>query len=79
MIKLYCNEGVKMMGSILVGLLMGAIGMAYFIYGKKTTEFSFLIFGAVLIVYPYFVSNAVLSMVLGIIFILCPFIIKRYF
>lgn len=68
-----------MMGTILVGLLMGAIGMAYFVYGKKTAEFSFLLFGVVLIVYPYFVSNAVLSMVLGIIFILCPFIIKRFF
>ncbi len=67
------------MGSIFIGLLMGAIGMAYFVYGKKSTEFNFLIFGIILMVYPYLVNNVVLSLVLGIIFALCPFIIKRFF
>lgn len=58
---------------------MGIIGLGYFVYGKKSTEFSFLIFGVVLMIYPYLVRDTVLSLVLGIIFAICPFIIKRFF
>jgi hypothetical protein len=67
------------MESIIVGIFMGIIGMGYFIYGKKNAEFNFLLFGVVLMIYPYLVKSAVTSLVLGVIFTLCPFLIKRFF
>lgn len=63
--------------SLLFSFFISSVGLAYFVYGKKTTEFSFLIFGMVLMIYPYFVRNMVLLIVLGLVLSVLPFITKR--
>ncbi len=59
-------------------LLVSSIGLGYFIYGKKTTDFHFLISGIALMIYPYFFAGPLL-IIIGIILLAEPFVIKRYF
>jgi hypothetical protein len=43
--------------SLLASLLIGLVGTAIFMYGKKQSRFPQMLVGGVLVVYPYFVSN----------------------
>ncbi|HEY5610840.1 MAG TPA: amino acid transport protein [Thermoanaerobaculia bacterium] len=55
-----------------LGLLFGAVGSGYLIYGKRQQDGIFLVFGFLLILFPYFVSHAFLAFGLGIILTLAP-------
>jgi hypothetical protein len=59
--------------TLLWGLLFGSIGLGYFVYGKKQGRFAALLSGAGLMVFPYFVSNAWLSILIGIALMALPF------
>ena len=56
--------------------VVGTIGLAYFAYGKKTSEFSFMLSGLLLMIYPYFISSLTLSFIIGGILSVCPFILR---
>ena len=43
--------------TLTIGILTGAIGVGYFMYGKRQTKFVPLIAGMALCVYPYFVDS----------------------
>ena len=58
---------------ILWGFIIEMIGMGYFIYGKKVSNFYVLISGIVMMIYPYFVSNIFVSIAVGIDLIILPF------
>jgi len=58
---------------ILWGFIIGVIGMGYFIYGKKVSNFYILISGIVMMIYPYFVGNIFVSIAVGIALIILPF------
>lgn len=58
-------------------LIVSSIGLGYFIYGKKVTDFSFLIIGMVMMIYPYVVKGPVLSVVIGLVLCGLPFILKK--
>jgi len=61
--------------SLAVGILTGAIGMGYFIYGKRQAKFVPLLAGMVLCVYPYFVQGVVWLVVIGLALMAAPFLI----
>ena len=61
--------------SLAVGLLTGAIGMGYFIYGKRQAKFVPLIAGMMLCVYPYFVQGVVWLVLIGLALAAAPFLI----
>lgn len=63
--------------TLLFGLLFGAIGSAYIVYGKRHFEPSYVVAGFALIVYPYFVSSALLTLLIGIVLILLPIARQR--
>lgn len=63
--------------SIFLGMIISTIGLAYFIYGKKTEEYIYLIAGMVLMVYPYFIRSTAWTIILGTIFCIGPFILAR--
>ena len=44
-------------GSIISGLILGAVGTALFIYGKKQQEIPCMIAGVALCTIPYFVAS----------------------
>jgi hypothetical protein len=57
---------------ILWGLLFSSIGVGYFIYGKKQSRPVIRYAGLALIVYPYFISNTYLLILLGVGLLLLP-------
>ena len=48
--------------TLLFGLVFGAIGSAYILYGGRQHEAWFFVIGFVLILYPYFIANAFLTL-----------------
>ena len=61
---------------MLWGLLFGSIGLGYFIYGKKQKAVVPLICGVLLIVFPYFVSNALLLVAIGVVLTAIPYFVR---
>jgi hypothetical protein len=62
------------MNELFVGLIAGAFGMAYFVYGKRQTKFAPMICGVALCVYPYFTDNMVWLCVIGAALLAVPFV-----
>ncbi len=61
---------------LLWGLLFGSIGMGYFLYGKKQRAAVPLLCGFVLMVFPYFVSNSVVLVVVGAVVSAVPYFVR---
>ena len=59
-----------------LNLLLGAFGLAYFVYGKKNGKkngaFVPLICGVCFMIFPYFISGLVPLILVGLILILLP-------
>jgi hypothetical protein len=58
------------------GILFGTVGMAYFVYGKKQQMFMPMICGLGLMVYPYFVANTILLVLIGAAISVLPYFIR---
>ena len=58
---------------ILWGLLFGSVGLAFFIYGKKQQRLVPLVCGIALMAYPYFVSNTIWLIVVGVVLCAVPY------
>ena len=61
---------------LLWGLLFGAFGFAYFMYGKKQKAVVPLVCGLVLMIFPYFVANTIALAVIGIALIFIPYFVR---
>ncbi len=59
--------------SLLWGFLFGSIGIGFFVYGKRQEKLVPLICGLVLMVFPYFVSNTVLMVLIGTALMAIPY------
>jgi hypothetical protein len=68
-----------MMGTaqLLWGLLFSSIGVAFFIYGRKQGRPVPLICGIALVVYPYFVRNVYLLVLIGAVIVALPYFFRR--
>ncbi len=62
---------------LMLGVLFGAIGLGLFVYGKKQKRMVALFCGIGLMVCPYFIPNAYLLTLAGVVMTVLPFIIKR--
>ena len=62
---------------LLWGVLFGSVGLGYFIYGKKQRMIVPLLCGLALMVYPYFMTNLILMVVVGFILVATPFFVRR--
>ena len=62
--------------SLLWGLLFGAVGLGFFIYGKKQKAVVPLVCGLVLMTFPYFVSNTILLVAIGVALMVLPYFVK---
>jgi hypothetical protein len=61
--------------TLAIGILTGAVGVGYFIYGKRQTRFAPLLAGMMLCVYPYFVDSVLWLVVIGIVLMAAPFLV----
>jgi hypothetical protein len=59
--------------SLVWGMLFGAIGSGYLIYGHRQKHIVALASGLALIVFPYFVSNSWLMLLVGGALMALPF------
>jgi hypothetical protein len=57
-------------------LLFGSIGLGFFIYGKKQRAVVPLVCGLALMVFPYFVSNAMLLVGIGVLLMALPYFLR---
>lgn len=62
--------------SIFWGFLFGAFGMGFFIYGKKQHAVVPLVCGLALMVFPYFIDNTILLVVIGVVLMAVPFFVR---
>jgi hypothetical protein len=61
---------------LLWGLLYGSIGLGFFIYGRNQRAPVPLVCGIALMVFPYFVSNVVLLVLIGAALIAIPYFLR---
>lgn len=52
--------------SLVIGVIVGIIGFSLFLYGKKSQQMKPMLLGVALMVYPYFVSNVLWSVLIGL-------------
>jgi hypothetical protein len=63
------------MSQLLAGLIAGALGMAYIVYGKRQTKFVPLLAGIALCAYPYFVESWGWLAGIGAVLLILPFVL----
>jgi len=61
--------------TLIFSILFGSIGMGYFVYGKKQQAAIPLLAGIVLCIFPYFVSNVYIMLLVGIALTVLPWVI----
>ncbi len=54
-------------------ILFGGIGLEFFTYGKKQKAVVPFVIGVALFVFPYFITNAYLLVIGGIVLVAIPF------
>jgi hypothetical protein len=57
-------------------LIFGSIGLGYFIYGKKQSNPVIRYTGLALMIYPYFIINTVVLVLVGICLLYVPRFVK---
>lgn len=62
--------------SLLWGVLFGSIGLGIFVYGRRQKVVVPLVCGVALMIFPYFVSNTVLLVALGVVLIAIPYFLR---
>jgi hypothetical protein len=63
------------MNSLIIGVFAGAIGMGYFIYGKRQGRMVPMISGVLLCIYPYATESLLWLSIIGIALVAAPFLI----
>ncbi|MDB6086443.1 MAG: hypothetical protein JWN43_4324 [Gammaproteobacteria bacterium] len=61
---------------LLWGLLFSSIGLGFFLYGKKQRAVVPLVCGLVLMIYPYFIPNAIAVVVIGVVLTAVPYFFR---
>ena len=58
------------------GLIFGSIGLGFFMYGKKQKRKVPFASGVALCVFPYFITDVPVMVLVGVMLIAIPFVIK---
>ncbi len=58
------------------GILFGAIGGGYLVYGRKNRQGVALLSGILLCIVPYFVSGVVTLVIVGVALMALPFVVR---
>ncbi len=61
---------------LLWGLLFGSVGLGFFLYGKKQRAVVPLVCGLALMIFPYFVSNTLLLVAIGVVLMGVPYFVR---
>ena len=58
------------------GLLFGSIGVGFFIYGRKQKAVVPLCVGVALCVFPYFIANVYVLVLVGVVLMAIPYFVR---
>jgi len=58
------------------GMVFGAIGLGFFVYGKKQKAIVPLTTGIALLIFPYFISNVYLLVIVGAVLVALPYFVR---
>jgi hypothetical protein len=61
---------------LFLSLLISTVGFAYFVYGKKRPSFPFMLSGAVMMFFSYFVESFWLALLVWAVLAVVPFFIR---
>ena len=61
---------------LLWGVVFSSLGMGYFIYGKKQKATAPFACGMALMLYPYFVTNTIMLVLVGLVLAAIPYFVK---
>jgi predicted membrane protein len=64
------------MSSMIFGIVFGVIGIGYYTYGKRQSAIVPKIIGVSLFIFPYFIVNIYILVLVGIVLSLIPYFIK---
>ncbi len=62
---------------LLWGLLFSSVGVGFFLYGKQQRSVVPLVCGLALTIYPYFVSNVIATVAIGIALAAIPYFFRN--
>jgi len=60
---------------LIIGIIAGAFGVGYFVYGKKQQKFAPMLAGVLLCIYPYAIENLFYLLGVGAALLAAPFFI----
>ena len=63
--------------TLMVSLLFGALGMGYFMFGKKERRMVPLFAGVLLMVVPYFIANVIVLVISCVLLTAVPFVVRE--
>ncbi|MGD8939476.1 MAG: hypothetical protein PVJ72_08850 [Gammaproteobacteria bacterium] len=58
------------------GLVFGSIGFGFFIYGRKQRAVVPLMTGIALFIFPYFISNIYMLVIVGSVLVALPYFVR---
>jgi len=61
---------------IIWGMLFGAVGLGFFAYGRKQKAVVPLFTGVALFIFPYFISNVYMLVIVGVILVVLPYFVR---
>ena len=63
--------------TLMIYVLTGVGGMAYFMYGRRQQNAAFLFTGVCLCIYPYLFNGLVMLILIGLVLLAAPFLVNR--
>lgn len=61
---------------IVWAVIFGGIGLGFFTYGKKQKAVVPLIIGIALFIFPYFISNVYMLVIVGFVLVMVPYFVR---
>ena len=63
------------MTNLFIGIITGALGVAYIVYGRRQTKFVPVVAGVALCAYSYFIDSWVWLCIVGVLLAAAPFVV----
>lgn len=65
--------GNMSLSALMIGMIAGAIGVGYFVYGKRQQRLATMMAGLMLGIYPFFTDSPLLLLLIGAALMAVPF------
>lgn len=63
--------------TFVLGIIFSTVGLGFFLYGKRQGKLIPLVCGLLLMVFPYFISNVIILLVIGVALIAVPYFYRE--